>query len=139
MLKVEVKEVRTSLYIFRIIGSGQWSKFKWINFTFQEPISQIEPEYDDDSGGEQPLYIKEDEDEDEPVNEDGASMDSTDGNDTRLSDLHNTTIKTEEDSDEDVPLVSETYIRADFYLLSDVYVMHNKNYVEFKIHAILEL
>lgn len=66
-------------------------------------------------------------------------MDSTDGNDTRLSDLHNTTIKTEEDSDEDVPLVSETYIRADFYLLSDVYVMHNKNYVEFKIHAILEL
>lgn len=32
-------------------------------------------------------------------------MDSTDGNDTRLSDLHNTTIKTE-DSDEDEPLVN---------------------------------
>lgn len=32
-------------------------------------------------------------------------MDSTDGNDTRLSDLHNTTIKTEDDSEEDKPLV----------------------------------
>ncbi|KOX76410.1 DNA topoisomerase 1 [Melipona quadrifasciata] len=72
----------------------------------EEPISQIEPEDDDDSGGEQPLYIKVDEDEEEPINEEEGSMDSTDGNDTRLSDLHNTTIKTEEDSDEDMPLVT---------------------------------
>lgn len=35
-------------------------------------------------------------------------MDS-DGNDTRLSDLHNTTIKTEEDSEEDKPLVNFNY------------------------------
>lgn len=59
---------------------------------------------DDDSGGERPLYIKED-DDDEPIKEE-ASMDSTDGNDTRLSDLHNTTIKTENDSEEDQPLVN---------------------------------
>ncbi|XP_053999182.1 DNA topoisomerase I, mitochondrial isoform X1 [Hylaeus anthracinus] len=70
----------------------------------EEPVSQIEPEDDDDSGGEQPLYIKEDENEEEPANEEDASMDSTDGNDTRLSDLHNTTIKTEDDSEEDTPL-----------------------------------
>lgn len=38
-------------------------------------------------------------------------MDSTDGNDTRLSDLHNTTIKTEEESDEDVPLVNQIYMK----------------------------
>lgn len=38
-------------------------------------------------------------------------MDSIDGNDTRLSDLHNTTIKTEEESDEDVPLVNQIYIK----------------------------
>ncbi|XP_076764089.1 DNA topoisomerase 1 isoform X1 [Xylocopa sonorina] len=68
----------------------------------EEPVSQIEPEDDDDSSGEQPLYIKED--EEEPLNEEEGSMDSTDGNDTRLSDLHNTTIKTEEESDEDMPL-----------------------------------
>lgn len=69
-----------------------------------EPVSQIEPEDYDDSGEEQPLYIREEEDEEEPVNEREASMDSSDGNDTRLSDLHNTTIKTEEESDEDTPL-----------------------------------
>lgn len=35
------------------------------------------------------------------------SMDSTDANNTRLSDMHNSTIKTEEEeeSDEDMPLV----------------------------------
>ncbi|XP_076632378.1 DNA topoisomerase 1 isoform X1 [Colletes latitarsis] len=70
----------------------------------EESVSQIEPEDDDDSGGEQPLYIKEDEDEEE------ASMDSTDGNDTRLSDLHNTTIKTEEDSEEDTPLSARSVV-----------------------------
>lgn len=59
---------------------------------------------DDDSGGERRLYIKED-DDDEPPIKDEVSMDSTDGNDTRLSDLHNTTIKTEDDSEEDKPLV----------------------------------
>jgi len=59
---------------------------------------------DDDSGGERPLYIKED-DDDESIKKE-ASMDSTDGNDTRLSDLHNTTLKTEEDSEEDKPLVN---------------------------------
>ncbi|XP_076243458.1 DNA topoisomerase 1 [Calliopsis andreniformis] len=74
----------------------------------EEPVSQIEPEDDDDSGGEQPLYIKEEEDEEEPANEEDASMDSTDGNDTRLSDLHNTTLKTEDESDEDVPLSSRS-------------------------------
>lgn len=73
----------------------------------EEPVSQIEPEDDDDSGGEQPLYIKEEEDE-EPTNEEEASMDSTDGNDTRLSDLHNTTIKTEDESNEDMPLSSRS-------------------------------
>ncbi|XP_043260036.1 DNA topoisomerase I, mitochondrial [Colletes gigas] len=76
----------------------------------EEPVSQIEPEDDDDSGGEQPLYIKEDEDEEEPANEEEASMDSTDGNDTRLSDLHNTTIKTEEDSEEDTPLSARSVV-----------------------------
>ncbi|XP_011699371.1 PREDICTED: DNA topoisomerase I, mitochondrial isoform X2 [Wasmannia auropunctata] len=70
----------------------------------EEPMSQ-ELDDDDDSGGERPLYIKE-EDDDEPIKEE-ASMDSTDGNDTRLSDLHNTTLKTEADSeDDDKPLVS---------------------------------
>lgn len=59
---------------------------------------------DDDSGGEQPLYIKED-DEEEPIKEEEASMDSTDRNNTRLSDLHNTTLKTENESEEDKPLV----------------------------------
>ncbi|KZC06891.1 PREDICTED: DNA topoisomerase I, mitochondrial isoform X1 [Dufourea novaeangliae] len=86
----------------------QASEFNFIDIPVkhevkEEPVSQIEPEDDDDSGGEQPLYIKEEEDEEEPANED-ASMDSSDGNDTRLSDLHNTTIKTEEESDEDMPL-----------------------------------
>lgn len=59
---------------------------------------------DDDSGGERPLYIKE-EDDDEEIKKEDASLDSTDGNSTRLSDLHNTTIKTEEESEEDKPLV----------------------------------
>ncbi|CAK9828534.1 DNA topoisomerase 1 [Anthophora retusa] len=76
----------------------------------EEPTSQIEPEDDDDSGGEQPLYIKEEEDEEEPVKEEEGSMDSSDGNDTRLSDLHNTTIKTEEDSDEDMPLSARSMV-----------------------------
>lgn len=71
-------------------------------------MTQPELDDDDDSGGERPLYIKED-DDDEPMKED-ASMDSTDGNDTRLSDLHNTTIKTEDDSEEDKPLVNFTLI-----------------------------
>lgn len=69
---------------------------------------------DDDSGGERPLYIKEDDDE-EPIKE-NASMDSTDGNDTRLSDLHNTTIKTENDSEEEVkPLVNFVFCNFVFY------------------------
>jgi len=68
-------------------------------------VTQPEFDDDDDSGGERPLYIKED-DDDEPIKE-NASMDSTDGNDTRLSDLHNTTIKMENDSEEeDEPLVN---------------------------------
>lgn len=71
---------------------------------------QMEPEDDDDSGGEQPLYIKEEDDEEEPIKEEDASMDSTDGNDTRLSDLHNTTIKTENESEEDKPLVNPVSI-----------------------------
>lgn len=62
-------------------------------------------EEDDDSGAEQPLYIKEDDEGEGESNKD-ASMDSTDANDTRLSELHNTTLKTEEESEEDVPLVS---------------------------------
>ncbi|XP_071648951.1 DNA topoisomerase I, mitochondrial isoform X2 [Temnothorax longispinosus] len=74
----------------------------------EEPMSQ-DLDDDDDSGGERRLYIKED-DDDEPMKEDG-SMDSTDGNDTRLSDLHNTTIKTEDDSEEDKPLVSSSVKR----------------------------
>lgn len=67
-------------------------------------MTQQELDDDDDSGGERRLYIKED-DDDEPIKEE-ASMDLTDGNDTRLSDLHNTTLKTEEDSEEDKPLVN---------------------------------
>ncbi|XP_043283648.1 DNA topoisomerase I, mitochondrial [Venturia canescens] len=71
----------------------------------EEVKSQIaEPDYDDDSGEEAPLYIKEEEDD---VRND-ATMDSTDGNDTRLSELHNTTLKTEEESDEDIPLGART-------------------------------
>lgn len=73
----------------------------------------MEPEDDDDdddSGGEQ-LYIKEDDDE-EPIKED-----STDGNDTRLSDLHNTTIKTENDSEEDKPLVNK---KLNFISITDI-------------------
>lgn len=61
-----------------------------------------EDEYDsaDDS---QRLFIKE---EDEEMKEEN-SVDSTNGNDTRLSEMHNTTVKTEGDdeSDEDMPLV----------------------------------
>lgn len=67
-------------------------------------MTQVEAEDDDDSGGERPLYIKE-EDDDEEIKKEDASMDSTDGNSTRLSDLHNTTIKTEEESEEEKPLV----------------------------------
>lgn len=71
-------------------------------------MTQVEADDDDDSGGERPLYIKE-EDDDEEVKKENASMDSTDGNDTRLSDLHNTTLKTEEESEEDdKPLVRLT-------------------------------
>lgn len=55
----------------------------------QEPLTQMEPDDDDDSV-ERPLYIKED-DDDEPMKEEDASDDSM--NDTRLSELHNTTIK----------------------------------------------
>lgn len=72
-------------------------------------MTQAEPDDDDDSSGEPPLYIKED-DEDELIKEEDASMDSTDGNNTRLSDLHNTTIKTENESEEDKPLVSFFFI-----------------------------
>lgn len=67
-------------------------------------MTQPDLDDDDDSGGERPLYIKED-DDDELVKED-ATMDSTDGNDTRLSDLHNTTIKTEDSEEENKPLVN---------------------------------
>ncbi|XP_011877798.1 PREDICTED: DNA topoisomerase I, mitochondrial isoform X1 [Vollenhovia emeryi] len=74
----------------------------------EEPMTQPDLDDDDDSGGERPLYIKED-DDDEPIKED-VSMNSTDGNDTRLSDLHNTTIKTEEDSEEDKPLTSRSKV-----------------------------
>lgn len=74
----------------------------------EEPLT-LELEDDDDSGGERPLYIKEEDDDEEVVKED-ASMDSTDGNDTRLSDLHNTTLKTEEDSEEDKPLSSRSKV-----------------------------
>lgn len=70
----------------------------------QEPVTQTEADDDYDSGGERPLYIKE-EDDDEEIKKEDASMESTDGNDTRLSDLHNTTLKTEEESEEDKPLV----------------------------------
>lgn len=64
---------------------------------------QVEPEDDDDSGSEQQLYIKEEYDDEESVKDEEPSLDST--NNTRLSDLHNTTIKTENESEEDKPLV----------------------------------
>lgn len=59
------------------------------------------------------MYIKE---EDDDTMKEEASMDSTDGNDTRLSDLHNTTLKTEEDSEEDKPLVSFVLIATVKYV-----------------------
>ncbi|XP_016840515.1 DNA topoisomerase I, mitochondrial isoform X2 [Nasonia vitripennis] len=70
----------------------------------QESFKEHEEDYD--SGDDnQRLYIKE---EDEEMKQDN-SMDSTDANDTRLSDMHNTTVKTEEDeSDEDMPLASRS-------------------------------
>lgn len=71
-------------------------------------MSQVEADDDDDSGGERPLYIKEEEDEDQPIKEEDVS---SDGNDTRLSDLHNTTLKTEDDSEEDKPLVDNIFIK----------------------------
>lgn len=73
---------------------------------------ELDLDDDDDSGGERRLYIKEDDDDEPPKEE--VSMDSTDGNNTRLSDLHNTTIKTEDDSEEDKPLVSFVLI-INFY------------------------
>lgn len=66
---------------------------------------------DDDSGEERPLYIKEEDDdekEEKPKgndDEDGDEDDDDSGNDTRLSQLHNTTVEKTEDSDEDMPLV----------------------------------
>ncbi|KAL0113236.1 hypothetical protein PUN28_012411 [Cardiocondyla obscurior] len=71
----------------------------------EDLITQPDFYDDDDSGGERPLYIKEEDDDDEPIKQE-SSMNSTDGNDTRLSDLHNTTIKSEKDSQEAKPLVS---------------------------------
>ena len=64
-----------------------------------ESFKEQDDDYDslDDS---QRLYIKE---ENESMKEEN-SMESADGNDTRLSEMHNTTLKTEE-SDEDMPLV----------------------------------
>lgn len=68
----------------------------------EEPIDD-----DDDSGGERRLYIKED-DDDEPMKQEDASDDSM--NDTRLSELHNTTIKTEDDSEDDKPLYARSKV-----------------------------
>lgn len=68
-----------------------------------EPLTQVDIEDDDDESRDG-LCIKEDDDEYCPQGNN--SMDSTNGDDTRLSELHNTTLKTEDDSDnEDVPLV----------------------------------
>lgn len=61
----------------------------------------INVEDDGNSSDENGLYIKE---EDDDIKQENTSQDSSDGNDTRLSELHNSTIKSEE-SDEDVPLV----------------------------------
>ncbi|KAH0549374.1 DNA topoisomerase I, mitochondrial isoform X1 [Cotesia glomerata] len=84
-----------------------------------EPVSQVPvAEDEDDSNSENGLCINEDdgndaadrnvkreeEDEDEDYKQEQNSMNSSDANDTRLSDLHNTTLKTEEESDEDLPL-----------------------------------
>lgn len=68
-------------------------------------------EDDGNSSDENGLYIKEDDDED--IKQENISQNSSDGNDTRLSDLHNTTIKSEE-SDEDVPLVIILFINLSF-------------------------
>lgn len=76
-------------------------------------------EDDYDSGEDQRLYIKE---EDEDVKEENGSMNSTDGNDTRLSELHDSTLKTEaeQDSDEDMPLVRKHKVRKNSDLFSIV-------------------
>lgn len=104
-IKLRLKEVITRSLLHCVVhlfcGSKKRDK---LNIFPQEPMTQMDLDDDDDSGGEQPLYIKED-DEEEPIKEEEASMDSTDGNDTRLSDLHNTTLKTENESEEDKPLV----------------------------------
>lgn len=70
-----------------------------------EQESMNNAEDDGNSSDENGLYIKEDDDED--IKQENNSQNSSDGNDTRLSDLHNTTIKSEE-SDEDVPLAART-------------------------------
>lgn len=63
-------------------------------------ISDMEQEDEDESGEDRRLYIKEEDDEKDYEN----TFNST-GNSTRLSDLHNTTVKSEMDSDEEMPLV----------------------------------
>ena len=90
---------------------------------FQEPISQLEDMSqqdmdDDDSGEERPLYIKEEDDDEKDekfrVNDEGSMESSL--NDTRLSQLHNTTIEKTEESDEDMPLVRSIVLIFIFYL-----------------------
>lgn len=59
------------------------------------------------------------------------SLDSIDGNNTRLSDLHNTTLKTEEDDDEerdseeDKPLVNDATSLLFFIATSKSKVVEN--------------
>lgn len=111
-IKLRLKEVIICSLphcVLRFFFCGNKKRDTKLNIFPQEPMTQMDLDDDDDSGGEQPLYIKED-DEEEPIKEEEASMDSTDGNDTRLSDLHNTTLKTENESEEDKPLVKITLL-----------------------------
>lgn len=75
---------------------------------------------DDDSGEERPLYIKEEDDDEKDEKFKGNDDDDDDddsGNDTRLSQLHNTTVEKTEDSDEDMPLVNNILLFGYFKYL----------------------
>lgn len=81
----------------------------------EESLSQMDADEDDDSGGENPLYIKEEDDDEDQIKEEDASMDSADANDTKSQmddskSFYDTTIKTEDDSDDDVPLSARSKV-----------------------------
>lgn len=107
----EEMEVETKIEVKNEPLNNSFEEVKKEPITQQEDLSQQDMD-DDDSGEERPLYIKEEDDdekEEKPKgndDEDGDEDDDDSGNDTRLSQLHNTTVEKTEDSDEDMPLSS---------------------------------